>query len=157
MLFVTIEDVDGKIEILVFPKILETTGSIWEEERVILASGKISNKDGVFKLLCDSAEIVNQEQVEKFKRVLQTQKVNMTKEKSDSVENSKLIITLPANSNQDTLKKLSAFFEQCTIGQTKIFLEINGSKLKTPYSIILPENINSMIEKIIPEGKVNIA
>jgi DNA polymerase-3 subunit alpha len=162
MLFVTIEDVDGKIEILVFPKVLETTGSIWEEERVVLASGKISNKDGVFKLLCDSAQVVTPEEIEKFKRILQTQKTNGVFEKSPRLEedaeklDSSLIISLPANSNQDMLKKLSALFDQLTIGQTKIFLEINGSKLKTPYSITLPENIQSMIERIIPAGKVKI-
>lgn len=162
MLFVTIEDVDAKIEILVFPKVLETTGSIWEEEKVVLVRGKISNKDGVFKLLCDSATKINQEEIEKFKRVLQTQKVNATQGKPEGATNHipaekdpGLIIALPANSNQDILKKLSVFFNQCAAGQTKIFLEINGSKLKTPYSITCPENIKSMIEKIIPEGRIS--
>lgn len=65
MLFATLEDTGGKIEILVFPKILEQTLSVWEEEKVILASGKISDKDGVFKLLCDSAKAVTAEEVEK--------------------------------------------------------------------------------------------
>ena len=41
MLFVMVEDMDSKMEIVVFPKVLETTGSVWEEERVVLASGKI--------------------------------------------------------------------------------------------------------------------
>jgi len=157
MLFVTLEDVDGKIELLIFPKVLETTGSIWEEEKVVLASGKISNKDGVYKLLCDSAKTINQEEIEKFKRVLQTQKINNNSAaKNTDDSDPKIIITLPNSSNQDTLKKLSTLFGQCTAGPKKIFLEINGAKLKTPFSITPPENVQAMIEQIAPGATVRI-
>ena len=37
MLFVMLEDTKGKIEILVFPKVLERIGSVWEEERMIIS------------------------------------------------------------------------------------------------------------------------
>ncbi|MCD6149250.1 DNA polymerase III subunit alpha [bacterium] len=76
MAFVTIEDLRGKIELLVFPNILEETGALWEEDKIILASGKLSDKDGVFKLLADSAKEINQSELENFKRVLATQKKN---------------------------------------------------------------------------------
>ncbi|MEI7431950.1 MAG: OB-fold nucleic acid binding domain-containing protein, partial [Betaproteobacteria bacterium] len=46
MLFVTVEAMKGKIEILVFPKVLEKMGSAWEEEKMIIAEGKLSDKDG---------------------------------------------------------------------------------------------------------------
>ncbi|MDQ1284313.1 MAG: polymerase subunit alpha [Patescibacteria group bacterium] len=76
MLFVTVEDTDSKIEILVFPKVLETTGSLWQEDKIILASGRLSDKDGAFKLLADSVKSVNQQELENFKRVLATQTKN---------------------------------------------------------------------------------
>src|SRR5690606_25430451 len=61
MLFVTLEDTEGSLEILVFPKVLEATSSIWEEDKIVLASGKLSNKDGEYKILCDSVKTVGQE------------------------------------------------------------------------------------------------
>lgn len=81
MAFVTIEDLRGKIELLIFPNILEETGALWEEDKIILASGKLSDKDGVFKLLVDEAKEVNQLELENFKRILATQKKNGVKQK----------------------------------------------------------------------------
>ena len=48
MYFVTIEDSLGKMEILVFPKVLEKTSDLWKEENVVLVKGKLSEKDGEF-------------------------------------------------------------------------------------------------------------
>ncbi len=154
MLFATLEDTGGKIEILVFPKILEQTLSIWEEEKIILASGKISDKDGVFKLLADSAKAVTAEEVEKMKRIMTTQRFNghSTGEKNIS----RIIITLPANSGADEIKKLSQFFDQCERGATKVYLNINNSRLETPYCIKNRENLKSSLQNIIPGCQVEI-
>lgn len=78
MLFVTIEDIDSRMGLLVFPKVLEETGSLWEEEKVILATGKVSDKDGNFKILLDSAKVITPQELEKFKRILATQNINGT-------------------------------------------------------------------------------
>ena len=59
MLFVTIEDMDTHMEILVFPKVLETTGPLWTEEKMIIATGRLSDKDGVFKLLAESVKTID--------------------------------------------------------------------------------------------------
>jgi DNA polymerase-3 subunit alpha len=76
MAFATIEDTTSQMEILIFPKTLEATGSIWEVDKIILATGKISDKDGEFKLLCDSAKSINQQELENYKRILHTQRSN---------------------------------------------------------------------------------
>jgi DNA polymerase-3 subunit alpha len=58
MLFVLIEDLSGSIEILVFPRILEKTKTVWEDGRVVLATGRTSWKNGETKFICDEAKIV---------------------------------------------------------------------------------------------------
>lgn len=162
MLFVTIEDTDANMEILVFPKILDTTGAIWEEDKAILASGKISDKDGNFKLLCDSVKVINQAEVENFSRILATRKRNgefsADRNKQDAPKKSgtKMIINLPNSSGQDTLKKLSQYFDSCEAGALKIFLSINNQKLETAYCINQTENLEHDIKNIIPEAKLNI-
>lgn len=74
MLFVTLEDMKGKIEILVFPKVLEKMGSAWEEEKMIIAEGKLSDKDGAFKLICDEVRNLDQSEIENYLRVEATKK-----------------------------------------------------------------------------------
>ena len=56
MLFVAIEDLTGKIEILVFASVLDRNPIIWQEGKIVLVSGRLSDKDDQFKILCDEAE-----------------------------------------------------------------------------------------------------
>jgi len=57
MLFATIEDSSQKsIEIVVFNSVLEKTISIWKENNVVIVQGRVSNKDGQVKMICDNAK-----------------------------------------------------------------------------------------------------
>ncbi len=58
MLFAEIEDTSGKIEALVFPKILEQTAAAWQEDKIILLAGRLSDRDGNLKILCDSVKVL---------------------------------------------------------------------------------------------------
>lgn len=160
MLFVTIEDTEGKIEILVFPKVLETTQPTWEEDKIVLVHGKLSDKDGVFKLLCDGVKAVNSQEIQEFERILATQKSNGVPATSCvdqfSQQAQKLIITLPYDCNQTTLQKLSQFLGHCKQGAMKVYLIINNSKLETPYQINNREYLPDDLKVIAPGSKVEI-
>ena len=58
MLFVSIEDLTGSIELLVFPRTLDRTKNLWEEGKVVLAGGRLSAKNGEAKLICDEARAI---------------------------------------------------------------------------------------------------
>lgn len=153
MMFVTLEDVGGRIEALVFPKILENTELAWQEGKVALVDGSLSDKDGVFKILVDSVKEVNEQEIENFKRVEATRKKSGdNREKS----NSKMIISLPENSSKETFKKLSDIFDKCEHGDMKIYLKIGNSKLETPYSIKNTADITSAVKNIILNGKIEM-
>ncbi len=56
MLFVELEDLTGKIEVLVFPSILERNPIVWQEGKIIILSGRLSDKDDQLKILCNEAK-----------------------------------------------------------------------------------------------------
>ncbi len=56
MLFVKLEDFTGKIEIVVFPSTLQNNQDIWQEEKIILVSGKVSLRDAEPKVICDRVQ-----------------------------------------------------------------------------------------------------
>jgi DNA polymerase-3 subunit alpha len=58
MLFVLIEDTTSSMELLVFPRVFEKTQTLWEEGRVVLASGRTSWKGGDPKFICDDVRRV---------------------------------------------------------------------------------------------------
>lgn len=45
MLFVTIEDLGGSMEVIVFPKMLEETKKLWERDKLLIISGKVNVKE----------------------------------------------------------------------------------------------------------------
>ena len=59
MVFSWLEDLTAKIELVVFPNVLEKYPDLWEENRVIVARGKVNDRDGELKLLCDDVKIIN--------------------------------------------------------------------------------------------------
>jgi len=53
MAVVTIEDLQGSIEIVVFPKLFEQTGPIWQEGAILLVAGRIDHRGEEVSLLAD--------------------------------------------------------------------------------------------------------
>ena len=56
MIFAGIEDLSGKTEVLVFPKLLQETPEIWQGDKIVLVEGKVSTKDNDVKILADKVE-----------------------------------------------------------------------------------------------------
>jgi DNA polymerase-3 subunit alpha len=53
MAVVTLEDLQGSIEIVVFPKLFEQTGPIWQEGAILLVAGRIDHRGEEVSLLAD--------------------------------------------------------------------------------------------------------
>ena len=179
MLFVMLEDTKGKIEVLVFPKVLERIGSVWEEERMIIAEGRLSDKDGVYKLIVDEAKELNRGEIENYLRVEATKKTygvrddndknkppsqagdsgNQQTINNDSPEQStrKLVITLPKNATPEIIHNLSKFFNTCAIGPCKVFLHHQENKLETPFSIKHSPTLLDEIKTIVNGGNAELA
>jgi len=56
MLFVKIEDLTATVEILVFATILEKNPTTWQEGKIVMVTGRLTDKDDQLKILCDDAE-----------------------------------------------------------------------------------------------------
>jgi hypothetical protein len=51
---VTLEDLQGTIEVIVFPKVYEQTGPTWAEDAILLVSGRVDHKGEETVLLADA-------------------------------------------------------------------------------------------------------
>ncbi|KKT95442.1 MAG: DNA polymerase III DnaE, DNA polymerase III subunit alpha [Parcubacteria group bacterium GW2011_GWC1_45_14] len=175
MLFVTLEDTKGRIELLVFPRVLEKTQSAWEEERMIIAEGRLSDKDGSFKLIADEANELNRHEVDEFMRIRLTQKTYHQENKNDddqtpppapstdqpsqnhTAPTGSLLIKLPHNATPEIIHRLGKFFKDCKSGDTKVVLHHNETKLQTPFSIEHTDEIIEELKSIVLHGSVELA
>ncbi len=60
MLFVKLEDLTDKIEVVVFPRIMEKNPAAFRENKVVFIRGKLDNRDGVKKIICDYIEEIKE-------------------------------------------------------------------------------------------------
>ena len=175
MYFTVIEDGLGKIEVLVFPKTLSKKPEIWQEEKIVLAKGRVSNKDGEFKLLCESAIEVNNEELEKSKRKSEEKissdqgdvpseerpfYINRSSElrhySQEENKKQKLILCIGENCSNELLQKISAVLSETDRGNCRVLVSTNeaNKKLETPFIIELSEEVKQRISSII--GSENI-
>jgi DNA polymerase-3 subunit alpha len=56
MAFVQLEDVQGSVEVTVFPKTYQRTQNLWEPDRIVLLRGKVEARDDKIQVICDAAE-----------------------------------------------------------------------------------------------------
>ncbi len=60
MIFVKIEDASGEIEAIIFPKIFKSTEKIWQENKMVYITGRVSDKDGSLKIIAEQVKEVDQ-------------------------------------------------------------------------------------------------
>ena len=58
MLFIKLEDLTNKIEVVVFPSLIEKNPSVFQENKIVLVYGRVDNRDGVPKIIAEEVEEV---------------------------------------------------------------------------------------------------
>jgi len=53
MLFTQLEDENNKIEVIIFPDVIEKNPEIFQENKIVMIKGRVDNRDGVPKLICE--------------------------------------------------------------------------------------------------------
>lgn len=142
MLFVSMEDLTGSMEVIVFPSTLKENHEIWQEDKMLMIAGKISTKDGVPKLICEKVKELNSQ---------------TALESSGPIE--KIVTIQIPNLEKEMLDTLKGVFEQHA-GSHKVFLKWkNGGNPKTivtKTSIDPNDEVVQRIKKIVGEGTVEI-
>lgn len=59
MAFAKIEDLGDTVEVIVFPDVLEKKPEVWEERSIIIVQGKLSDRDGEEKVICEEVVKLN--------------------------------------------------------------------------------------------------
>lgn len=58
MAFSWVEDLSSKIEVIAFPSIFEQKSNMFEENKVVIISGKVNDREGIPKLICDDIRAI---------------------------------------------------------------------------------------------------
>ena len=157
MLFVQLEDLTGKTEVLVFPSLLEQTSELWVEGAKLAVQGKLSDKDGEMKILADKVWQLTDALLKDWQ---QNAPAQMAHKKDVSLKSAQLlVIILPSYLDKVGLERLKAELTNCSsqAKNTKDWLAVelrlkrDGSmqQVKTPYVVPREENVTMKLAKIV--------
>ncbi|MBX4201394.1 DNA polymerase III subunit alpha [Candidatus Saccharibacteria bacterium] len=67
MAFVKIVDLSGETELVVFPKTYSQNPEIWQQDKIIIAKGKVDySRNDELKILVETANLIDEEQIKNF-------------------------------------------------------------------------------------------
>jgi DNA polymerase-3 subunit alpha len=121
MAFVELEDLTGKLEVVVFPGIFQKNSEIWKEDKVVVVSGKLSNKDGALKVLADKAEEVTLEMEQEAKQLPITKN---SEERQEVVEPSRRLL-IQYDAQKSDAQEIKELLLGLRGGQDKIIFEVS--------------------------------
>ncbi len=159
MLFVTIEDLTGSVEVLVFPKLFKKTSGVWQEDNVVLVEGVINTKDNQIKILCNDVVEINQQKASNFEKSL---KLSSAKQNAKGLIKKKTVfIKFPENSDINLLKQIQKILIERR-GKDKVVLYIPSKsnklqRLDIPYKIDYSDELKEQLSSVLKNGKVEVA
>lgn len=163
MFFVGLEDLTGRIELLVFGKTAERTGESWIEDEVVIVDARVSHKDGMLKCVAEGLERVSQTTLHQFARAEATRTHNETlRAQSNSYESqqekdkeNRLLITVSNDAPTDIIERLSQLLKTIPIGSQKVAVKIQGATIETTFSLSPTEEHLTQIKSLDGVESIN--
>ena len=159
MMFVTIEDLTGKIEVIVFPRTLAQNPNIWTSDEPLVINGRLDRKENLPKVIAQSAEILDEANDNPGDEVAVAE--NDAKRKTAA---EKIVITLPGRAQKDILLKIKDILAQYVVPDgvpglavyLKIPKNIGYEEIKTKTTVELKAALTRQLGEAIDGGKIEI-
>jgi len=144
---VILEDLDGQVEVMVWPKIYTDTGDLWEEGNILLVEGKVRLRGESVQLNCEQVRRYQPEVPDEEVATPQPAEMPEAGEEvvaeAAPVESQRLVINLGQTSDEDgdanRLHELMTILREFPGGDEVKLSVSNGDKIT---SLRLPGNIN---------------
>lgn len=153
MMFVTLQDMSGYMELLVFPKTYEKTQDLWQEGALLCVVGKTPREEGDNKVLVEKGFVITDENVHQLK-----QELSMSGSLTDTaphVNNKSIQIVLSQEEIKHHAEELKQLFAH-TPGEYQVYVAVGTKKIKAGASVEWSSVLQAQIEEIIGPGRVKV-
>ena len=151
MMFTTIQDTSGSLELLVFPRTYETTKDAWVDGQMVCVVGRTSEQEGDDKLFVERAYVLNEANaaaltkqlaINSGEHSLRQYAPQLAEENNLGVEITVLAseLKVQADAIKDILRKYP--------GETLVYLLVDGKKIKTSFKVEAKLELKDSLVKI---------
>ncbi len=161
-----LEDLDGRVEVMVWPKVYASTKDLWQEGNILLVEGKVRLRDDRVQLNCDSAhryqpEAAQSEKVVTSEPVEEPVVVEETTAPTTPAKSHRLVISISQTSDEDSdiayLHKLIDILKDFP-GHDEVNLSVTNEekvinlKLSNIYTNYCPELHQRLVDVVGEDG-----
>ena len=158
-MFVTLEDLSGTLELLVFPRLLKSSASAWQVDQQIILEGSITTKDDEIKVIAskvwpitdDDAKKIATGQASEGKSYLTKTPGNKKPALPETPSFGEYYIALPAKFSKVKLNSLKSILKAHS-GPTPVYLRVEADRvkiLKTTLSVTMSPDLERAVAEII--------
>ncbi len=153
MLFVTLQDMSGGMELLVFPKTYEATQALWQVGQIIAVVGKTPKEEGDNKIFVENVHVLTRENVDLVSRQLTLSSGGNTNSHEPQAPNT-VVVTVDKDAlktHTEILKKIFTDFS----GTYPVVFRINGNNMRTQVVVRWGDDTKNALEGVLGEGSVS--
>jgi DNA polymerase III alpha subunit len=167
MAFVKLADLSGELELLLFPKTLESTSELWQPDKVLLVKGAITAKDlrgnaSDIKLKVESAREVNLSEAQEYTATGKKKEAPQGRSKyigQEAKAEPRLYVRLKDASDQALLASLKEVFD-ASPGATDVVLVLGADSskqiVKLPSGVTPGDQISLQLKTLVGEANVKL-
>jgi len=148
MIFATLQDQTGRVEMLVFPKTFEQTRTMWEEGKVVCVVGKTPKEEGDDKIFVENVYALNHQNAEQIARQVKLGQAGSIPKKQRKKQEQCLVIQLEEADVPIMAQPLNELFAMHD-GTYAVYIDIAGKKIRVPYKIEYSDEFKEGLKNII--------
>ncbi|MBU2542646.1 DNA polymerase III subunit alpha [Patescibacteria group bacterium] len=153
MMFVTLQDESGSIDLLVFPKTYEKTLDIWKEGNVVCVVGKTPKEEGDNKVFVEKASLLDKESA-----LLVCNQLSYglsVRDYAPQAQEKSVVISLTKQELKQKTEELKSLFIKYP-GEYKVFVMVEGKTIRAQTTIDWHSGVLDDIEALIGDGKIEV-
>ncbi len=161
MIFAKIEDLSGKCEAIVFPRILRDTVDVWVPDKIVFVSGRPQDKDGEMKVLVETTYEITPKNIEKIAQSskLSSMELDRHPQTTGLVTQLGVIIHIRTTLPESILVYLRKAFDAHP-GSHQVFFFIDDTdgqrRIKASSKVSFNEDFVTSIEGLLGVGSIKV-
>ena len=154
MMFATLQDTSGSVELLVFPKTYEKTQGVWEVGKVVCIVGRTPKEVGDNKVFAENVYELNKANAEEIGRKVQVGNISVPKKKK-VVQESSMSVTMTQEDAKEHGKAMKKLFAD-NPGDSRVYIRLGAHTIKSGARITPNTEVRETLKELIPGCSIDV-